>query len=85
MSVKGHGDCVKYVKSYGVPIILVGGGGYTLRNIPRAWVYETAILNEVEISNDLPMHEYYHYFGPEYKLHMPISNMENTNNKEYLD
>lgn len=85
LSVKGHGDCVKYVKSFGVPILLLGGGGYTLRNIPRAWVYETAILNEVEISNDLPMHEYYHYFGPEYKLHMPISNMENTNSKEYLD
>ena len=30
----GHGKCVSYVKSKGVPILLLGGGGYTLRNIP---------------------------------------------------
>ena len=51
LSVKGHGDCVKYVKSFGVPVLLLGGGGYTLRNIARAWVYETAVINGIEISN----------------------------------
>lgn len=39
----------------------------------------------MEISNDLPEHEFYHYFGPEYKLDLPISNMENTNTLDYLN
>lgn len=38
-----------------------------------------------EISNDLPEHEFLHYFGPEYKLDLPISNMENANTPEFLD
>jgi len=33
----------------------------------------------------MPENEFLHYFGPEYKLHMPISNMENQNTRKYLD
>lgn len=33
----------------------------------------------------MPQNEYIEYFAPEYKLHLPVSNMENLNTKEYLD
>ena len=33
----------------------------------------------------MPDNEYIEYFCPEYKLHLPISNMENMNSKDYLD
>jgi len=47
LSVKGHGDCVQIVKNLNVPLFICGGGGYTLRNVPRCWTYETAIaVNE---------------------------------------
>lgn len=87
LSVEGHGECVKIVKEYNVPILLLGGGGYTLRNVPRAWAYETSIACGIELSNDLPSkdkYRYIDYFSPEYKLHMSISNMENKNTKKYL-
>ena len=43
------------IKGFGVPMLLIGGGGYTLRNIPRCWAYETAILcgREKEITNGI--------------------------------
>lgn len=44
LSIKGHGYAAEYIKSFNVPTILVGGGGYTLRNVPRAWAYETSIM-----------------------------------------
>ncbi len=34
-------------------MLLVGGGGYTLRNIARCWAYETSILNDVELNNGI--------------------------------
>ncbi len=34
---------------------------------------------------ELPVNDYYEYFGPEYKLHLPVSNMENLNTREFLD
>lgn len=30
LSIKGHSECVKRMLGYGVPIILLGGGGYTI-------------------------------------------------------
>jgi hypothetical protein len=33
----------------------------------------------------MPENEYRIYFAPDYKLHLPISNMENQNSKAYLD
>lgn len=34
---------------------------------------------------EMPPNEYIEYFAPEYKLHLPVSNMENLNTKEYLE
>ena len=40
----GHGECVKFVKKFGIPMMVLGGGGYTMRNVARCWAYETGIL-----------------------------------------
>ena len=44
LSIRGHADCVSFVKSFNVPLLVLGGGGYTLRNVPRCWAYETSVL-----------------------------------------
>lgn len=73
----GHGSCLEFLKTFNVPLILVGGGGYTLRNVPRCWAYETGLAIGVSVPDMIPEEsEYRVYFGPEYKLHLPISNME---------
>jgi len=84
LSIKGHGDCVEFVKSFHIPMLVLGGGGYTLRNIPRCWTYETSILAGEDIKDELPFNDYFEYFGPDYRLHLPVSNMENLNSPEYL-
>mmetsp|Transcript_28269 Transcript_28269/g.39976 ORF Transcript_28269/g.39976 Transcript_28269/m.39976 type:complete len:236 (-) Transcript_28269:411-1118(-) len=85
VSVKGHADCVRFVKSFNIPMLVLGGGGYTLRNVPRCWTYETSILTGEDIKDELPFNDYFEYFGPDYRLHLPVSNMENLNSPEYLD
>lgn len=45
----GHANCVKYVKSFNKPLLLLGGGGYTMRNVSRAWAYETGLAAGVEL------------------------------------
>jgi len=63
-----------------------GGGGYTLRNVPRAWTYETSVCLGEDIPNEMPEdNEYREYFCPEYKIHMSTSNMENLNSVSELD
>ncbi|KAI9127975.1 hypothetical protein K1719_000968 [Acacia pycnantha] len=40
LSIRGHAECVKYMRSFNVPLLLLGGGGYTIRNVARCWCYE---------------------------------------------
>lgn len=85
LSVRGHGSCVKYLKTFGLPMLVLGGGGYTLRNVPRCWAYETGVCLGIELDEDIPRNDYHDYFHPEYKLHIPVTNMENVNTPEYLN
>jgi len=89
LSLRGHADCVQYVQSFNVPLLVLGGGGYTLRNVPRCWTYETSVLlgmtGNNEIRDALPYNDYFEYFGPDYRLHLPVSNMENLNSPQYLE
>lgn len=48
-SYLGHANCVKFVKSFNKPLLLLGGGGYTMRNVSRAWAYETGLAAGVEL------------------------------------
>ena len=40
LSIRGHAECVRYMRSFNVPLLLLGGGGYTIRNVARCWCYE---------------------------------------------
>ncbi|CAA2983994.1 histone deacetylase 19-like [Olea europaea subsp. europaea] len=85
LTVKGHAECVRFMKSFNVPLLLLGGGGYTLRNVARCWCYETGVALGVEVDDKVPEHEYIEYFGPDYTLHVAPSNMKNKNSREKLD
>lgn len=91
--------CVEFMKSYNLPMLVLGGGGYTIRNVARCWTYETSLLLESPISDsmflmvqrvadytlELPYNEYLDYYAPDYKLHIEPSNMENQNTRDYLE
>lgn len=84
LSMKGHANCVAFVKKLNLPLLILGGGGYTMRNVARAWCYETGVAVGQEVGPDMPFNDYYEYFGPDYKLDVKASNMDNANTTEYL-
>ncbi|KAJ4960480.1 hypothetical protein NE237_020390 [Protea cynaroides] len=81
----GHADCLRFLRSFNVPLMVLGGGGYTIRNVARCWCYETAVAVGVEPENKLPYNEYYQYFGPNYTLHVAPNSMENQNSPKDLE
>ncbi|KAG5039596.1 hypothetical protein AAZX31_05G039000 [Glycine max] len=85
LSVRGHADCLRFLRSFNVPLMVLGGGGYTIRNVARCWCYETAVAVGVEPDNKLPYNEYYEYFGPDYTLYVDPSNMENLNTPKDME
>lgn len=84
LSLLGHAQCVDFFKRYDTPLLLLGGGGYTIRNVARCWVYETSRLVGETISDEIPYNENYEFYGPEFRLHIVSSNMENHNSQAEL-
>ncbi|KAJ3030636.1 UNVERIFIED_CONTAM: histone deacetylase [Siphonaria sp. JEL0065] len=85
LSMQGHGRSVSFMKSFGVPLILLGGGGYTIRNVAKAWCHETTLALGEEVPKEIPYHDYFEGYGPTFLLDIPASNMENLNSRKYLD
>ena len=84
LTLKGHAECVRFMKSFNVPLLVLGGGGYTIRNVARCWTYETAVLldQHKDLSDDIPYNDFLEYYAPDYKLHLTASSTENLNSRE---
>jgi len=85
LSLNGHAECVKFVLQQKLPTLILGGGGYTIRNVARCWTLETAVVLGEELSNELPYNDYYEYYGPDYNLHITPSTTENLNMPDALE
>ena len=44
LSMKGHAACLEFIKSFGLPMLVLGGGGYRISNVSRCWAYETGVI-----------------------------------------
>lgn len=85
LSEKGHGHCVSFMKKFNKPLLVLGGGGYTIANVSRCWAYETGLCLGEVLNDKIPLDtEYYDYYGPDYTLNVHTSNMENLNTAKYM-
>uniref|UniRef100_A0A0A9XEM1 Histone deacetylase 1 n=1 Tax=Lygus hesperus TaxID=30085 RepID=A0A0A9XEM1_LYGHE len=85
LTTRGHGEAVRFTKSFGLPTLILGGGGYNIRNVSRCWAYETSLLLDTPITNSIPYNEYFHYYGPDFHLHLTPSDASNMNTREDLE
>ncbi|KAG6820925.1 hypothetical protein H0H93_009699 [Arthromyces matolae] len=84
LTMHGHAHCVQFLRKQNIPLILLGGGGYTVKNVARTWAYETACALGIEDTIDplLPWNEYFEWFGPRYRLEVVGNNMDDLNVKD---
>jgi hypothetical protein len=41
LTLEGHAEAVRFVKSFNLPMLVLGGGGYTKTTVARAWTMDT--------------------------------------------
>ncbi|PNW72318.1 hypothetical protein CHLRE_16g673150v5 [Chlamydomonas reinhardtii] len=82
MSLRGHGEAIRFMKEFGLPMLITGGGGYTKHNVARCWTYETAILTDTQVPEQLPRSDYHEYFAPDFSLNVSAHKvMDDSNSK----
>ena len=87
LSLLGHAACMDFLSRFGVPLLILGGGGYTMRNVARCWCYETGRLLGLELPDELPEKalDEFDYYMDTHKLRIATSNMRNANTREALE
>ncbi|KRY77851.1 Histone deacetylase 3, partial [Trichinella pseudospiralis] len=87
LGIEDHGVCVSFVRDFNLPMLVVGGGGYTLKNVARCWAYETSLLVRKDVPNHIPLTcEYREMFKPKYLLRPELKkHYENQNHASYLN
>ena len=41
LSMRGHAAALMSMKAFGIPMMVLGGGGYRISNVARCWAFET--------------------------------------------
>ncbi|CAL5222017.1 g4307 [Coccomyxa viridis] len=87
LSLQGHAHCMDFLAKFNVPMLVLGGGGYTMRNVARCWCYETGRMLAEELPDDLPTKALsnYDYYMDTHRLRISVSNMKNANTREELE
>ncbi|CAI2324251.1 unnamed protein product [Caenorhabditis sp. 36 PRJEB53466] len=85
LSFNAHARAVKYVKALGKPLMVLGGGGYTLRNVARCWALETGVILGLRMGDEIPGTSLYsHYFTPRLLRPNLVTKLTDMNSPSYL-
>lgn len=81
----GLGDIVRYVLHLGMPTLLLGGGGYNFPNTARFWTICTALAIDENLTNEIPEHDKFKYYGPDFDLTVTPGNRPNENSENSIE
>jgi histone deacetylase 8 len=79
LDVRAIGEAVSLVHSTKVPLLLLGGGGYNSQNCAKAWAYCTGVVSGIQLSNEIPEHEHWPEYAPDFELHTQVSLVQDEN------
>ncbi|XP_016096414.1 histone deacetylase 8-like [Sinocyclocheilus grahami] len=85
MTPVGVGKCLNYILDWELPTLLLGGGGYNLANTARCWTYLTGTVLGQTLSSEIPDHEYFTEYGPDYSLEISPSCRPDRNESQHLE
>uniref|UniRef100_A0AAY4AFH5 Histone deacetylase 8 n=1 Tax=Denticeps clupeoides TaxID=299321 RepID=A0AAY4AFH5_9TELE len=83
MTPVGVGKCLQYVLDWELPTLLLGGGGYNLANTARCWAYLTATVLGQSLASEIPDHEFFTEYGPDYSLEVSPSCRPDHNHAQH--
>lgn len=85
LTTKSIVNCIQQLIKTEKPMLLLGGGGYNIADTARLWTSITALTLNEQLNNDIPEHDYFPYYGPDFTLDTWPGNRPNKNTQSYLD
>jgi len=86
LTVKSYTGSLEEVRRAlpGVPVLLLGGGGYSQYNVARAWATLTYVAAEMTVPDMVPEHEFFEEYSPGYSFALRCSYRPDRNLPAYI-
>jgi hypothetical protein len=84
LTMEGYGECLKKVLSWNKPLIILGGGGYKSTSAARCYAYLTSLILKRPISDEIPEHEFFEDYKPDFMLPIDPGRQVDENTDTYL-
>ncbi|PRP77915.1 putative histone deacetylase 1-A [Planoprotostelium fungivorum] len=87
LNIHDVAHCVSVLRSWCLPLIILGGGGYNNSNTARCWANLTAKMVDITLDNDIPTHHFFEKYSPDFLLYdeKDVKQMENKNSREHVE
>ncbi|KAF9114191.1 Histone deacetylase 8 [Mortierella sp. AM989] len=85
LSMNSYGECLKKVMAWKKPLIILGGGGYKTPSAARCYAYLTSLVLDSKISEEIPEHEYFEDYKPDFMLHVDPGRQPDENTDAYIE
>jgi acetoin utilization protein AcuC len=91
LDIQGFAQAVRRLVGLAPRLVALGGGGYDIVNVARAWTAAWAVMNDLELSTSLPVAfqaEARRFGGPATSLHDPPEVLDDARRRivqEYAD
>ena len=85
LTTKCINNCIKQIVNLNKPMLILGGGGYNIADTARLWTSIVSVCLDEILDNDIPEHDYFSYYGPDFTLETWPGNRVNNNSHAYLD
>ena len=78
---KSYVHAIGIILGWKLPLLVVGGGGYNYPNTAKVWTQITALVAGVELKEDIPEHDQYLQYGPDFTIEISPGYRPNLNIK----
>mgnify|MGYP000533587155 CR=1 FL=1 len=89
LSTDAYTYVIKEILQFHKPLLLLGGGGYSMVNTARIWAAITSTVcrpssDTLPAEISIPQHEYWPEYAPDYSLDVAAGEMRDENNDAHL-
>ncbi|KAF9201411.1 Histone deacetylase 8 [Haplosporangium sp. Z 27] len=85
LSMNSYGECLKKIMAWKKPVMILGGGGYKTSSAARCYAYLTNLVLGSEISEEIPEHDYFEDYEPDFMLQLDVGRQTDENTDAYIE
>ncbi|KAG5513711.1 hypothetical protein PMAC_000749 [Pneumocystis sp. 'macacae'] len=84
LTPKSYASCLEKILKWKKKLLIFGGGGYENAVVSRCYAFLTSVILGINIPNDIPEHDFFEFYAPDFELLLDQGYTKDENTEEYI-